>query len=59
VHSQLEAAALAVRVGLVDLSTLRSPSPSAMPGPLTDARLASEDNGPVPTTRRKADKRPA
>jgi DNA-binding NarL/FixJ family response regulator len=59
VHSQLEAAALAVRVGLVDLSALRSPSPSASPGALSDTRLAGEGKGSIRTTRRKADKRPA
>ena len=59
VHSQLEAAALAVRVGLVDLSTLRSATPPATPGPLTDAPLAGDGKGSVRTRRRKADKRPA
>jgi two-component system nitrate/nitrite response regulator NarL len=59
VHSQLEAAALAVQLGLVDLGALESPFASSPRGGLTDPRLAAEGTGSVRSVRRKADKRPA
>jgi DNA-binding NarL/FixJ family response regulator len=59
VHSQLEAAALAVRVGLVDLTAPRSPSGAPPTGGAEDARLAGNGAGSVRTIGRNADKRPA
>jgi hypothetical protein len=59
VHSQLEAAALAVQLGLVDLGALDSASASSPRGGLSDPRLADEGTGSVRSMRRKADKRPA
>jgi two-component system, NarL family, nitrate/nitrite response regulator NarL len=59
VHSQLEAAALAVRVGLVDLAALRSRSDSPPARRVVDARLEVNGKGSVRTMRRRAEKRPA
>jgi two-component system, NarL family, nitrate/nitrite response regulator NarL len=59
VHSQLEAAALAVQLGLVDLSALDLASASSPRGGLSDPRPADEGTGSVRSMRRKADKRPA
>jgi two-component system, NarL family, nitrate/nitrite response regulator NarL len=59
VHSQLEAAALAVRIGLVDLTASRSPSVPPPPREVVDARLEGNGAGSVRTMRRKPEKRPA
>ncbi len=59
VHSQLEAAALAIRVGLVDLTALRSHSGAPPAGGVEDALVAGNGGGSVRTIRRNADKRPA
>lgn len=59
VHSQLEAAAYAVRVGLIDIAGLRSPAVSAAPRGPGDPGDRSEGVGAVRSGGQKVEKRPA